>query len=211
MAPTLSQYLIDSPTGCLPIHRRQRHGREAHHPPYQARGRLTTEDGPRPGMLLEFDSPRYGITNNHGILLVGYRARLHSGPACMETHAYFQSLCAGAPPCTLLSNQLPLQAQGSQHGTLRMIFLRHRGAKDQQDTIASDWAEHTAIALCLRMHQLMQRMEPALPGLQASVLTLHGRSHQGTTQNGHHFPLTTGERVIHRQGDGVLRLVYRIQ
>jgi hypothetical protein len=40
-------------------------------------------------MLLESDSLRDGITNNHGILLVGYRARLHSGPACMETHAYF--------------------------------------------------------------------------------------------------------------------------
>src|SRR5215475_7228592 len=169
MAPTLSQYLIDSPTGCLPIHRRQRHGREAHHPPHQARGSLTTEDGPRPGMLLECDSPRDGITNNHSILLVGYRARPHGGPACMETHADFQSLCAGALPCTLLSNQLPLQAQSSQHGALRMIFLRHRGAKDQQDTIASDRAEHAVIPLCLGMRQLMQHMEPALPGLQASV------------------------------------------
>jgi hypothetical protein len=61
-------------------------------------------------MLLESDSPRDGITDNHGILLVRYRARLHSSPACMETHADFQSLYAGAPPCTLLSNQLPLQA-----------------------------------------------------------------------------------------------------
>src|SRR5262245_54154767 len=98
MAPTLAQYLIDSPACCLPIHRRQRHGREAHHPPHQARGRLTTEDGPRPGMLLEFDSPRDGITNNHDILLVRYRARLHSSPACMETHVDVQSLYAGALP-----------------------------------------------------------------------------------------------------------------
>src|SRR4029434_1203267 len=201
MAHTLSQYLIDSPAGCLPIHRRQWHGREAHHPPHQARGRLTTEDGPRPGMLLESDSPRDGITNNHGILLVGYLTRPHGGPACMETHAYFQSLCAGAPPCTLLSNQLPLQAQGGQHGALRMIFLRHRGAKDQQDTIAPDQAEEAAIPLCLRMRQLMQGMEPALPGLQASV-SLHGRSRQGTTQNGHHFPLTTVESDMHSHAHG---------
>jgi hypothetical protein len=193
------------------MHRRQRHGREAYHPPYQARGSLTTEDGPRPGMLLEYGSPRYGIANNHGILLVGYLTRPHGGPACMETHAYLQSLCAGAPPCTLFSKQLPLQAQGGQHGALCMIFLRHRGAKNQQDTIAADRTEHASIPLCLRMRQLIQRMEPALPGLQTSVFTLHGRSHQGTTQNRHHFPLTNGEHVIHRQGNGGLRLVYRIE
>jgi hypothetical protein len=49
----------------------------------------------------------------------------------METHTYFQSLCASAPSCPLFSSQLLLQAQGSQHGALRMILLRHRGAKDQ--------------------------------------------------------------------------------
>jgi hypothetical protein len=50
-----------------------------------------------------------------------------------------------------------------------------------------------------------------LPALKAPVLTLHGRSHQGTTQNGHHFPLAHEECVIHRQGDRVLRLVERVE
>jgi hypothetical protein len=129
----------------------------------------------------------------------------------METHAYFQSLCATAPPCSLLSSQLPLQAQGSQYGALRMILLRHRGAKDQQDSIASDRADQASIPLGLRVHQLMQRMEPALPGLKAMVLTLHGRSNQSTTQDCYYLPLANGEGVIYRWRDGVLRLVYRIQ
>ena len=148
-------------------------------------------------MVLEHDSPRHGIANDHGIRLVGYRTRPHGGPACMETHAYLQSSVPSAPLCTLPSSQLPLQAQGGQHGALRMILLRHRGAKDQQDTIASDRAEHAPIPLGLRVRQLMQRMEPALPGLQAPVLTLHGGSHQGTTQNCDHFPLANRERVIY--------------
>ncbi len=76
-AHTLSQYLIDSPACRLPIHRRQRHGLEAHHPPHQARGSLTAEDGPRPGMFLEDDSPRHGIANDHGI---PSRGILHSPP-----------------------------------------------------------------------------------------------------------------------------------
>jgi hypothetical protein len=149
-------------------------------------------------MFLECDSPRHCIANDYGILLVGYLTRPHRGLSCMETHAYLQSLCVGAPPCSLLSSQLPLQAQGSQHGALRMILLCHRGTKDQQDSIASNRAEQTSIPLGLRVHQLMQRMEPALPGLQAAVLTLHGRSNQSTTQNCHYFPLANGECVIYR-------------
>jgi hypothetical protein len=149
-------------------------------------------------MLLECDSPRHCIADDYGILRMGYPAPPYSGLACMETYTYFQSLCAGAPPCPLLSSQLPLQAQGSQHGALRMILLCHRGTKDQQDVIASNRAEQTSIPLGLRVHQLMQRMEPALPGLQAAVLTLHGRSNQSTTQNCHYFPLANGECVIYR-------------
>jgi hypothetical protein len=53
---------------------------------------------------------------------------------------------------------LSLQTQGGQYGALRMILLRHWGAKDQQHTIAPDRAEHASIALCLRVRQFMQRM-----------------------------------------------------
>jgi hypothetical protein len=132
-------------------------------------------------MFLECDSPRHCIANDYGILLVGYLTRPHRGLSCIETHAYLQSLCVGAPPCSLLSSQLPLQAQGSQYGALRMIFLRHRGTKDQQDSIASNRADHASIPLGLKVHQLMQRMEPALPGFKTVVFTLHGRRNQSTT------------------------------
>jgi hypothetical protein len=108
--------------------------------------------------LLEHNSVRHGITNDHRIPIVGYLTPSHGGPACMETHAYLQSLCAGTRPCILRSHQLPLQAQSGQHGTLRMVLLCHRGAKDQQDTVASDRTEHAAISLCLEVRQLMQRM-----------------------------------------------------
>jgi len=113
-------------------------------------------------MFLERDSTRHGIANDHGTLFVSYRARYrtrpHGGSACMEPHTYLQSLCTGVPPCTLLSSQLPLQTQGGQHGALRMILLGHWGAKNQQDTIASDRTEHASIPLCLRVRQFTQRM-----------------------------------------------------
>jgi hypothetical protein len=112
-------------------------------------------------MLLEYDSPRHGIANDHGILLVGYLTHLthlNSGSTCMEPHAYLQSLCTGDPSCLWLSSQGPLQAQGGQHSALRMVLLGHWSAKDQQATVASDRAEHASIALCLRVRQLMQRM-----------------------------------------------------
>jgi hypothetical protein len=51
-----------------------------------------------------------------------------------------------------------MQTQGGQHGTLRVIFLRHRGTKDQQDSIASERTEHTSIPLGLGVRQLVQRM-----------------------------------------------------
>jgi hypothetical protein len=69
----------------------------------------------------------------------------------MEPHPYLQRLSAGTPSCPLLSKELTLQAQGGQHSALCMIFLRYRGAKDQQDTIAAERAEHASIPLCLRM------------------------------------------------------------
>jgi hypothetical protein len=50
----------------------------------------------------------------------------------METHAYLQCFYAGALPRLLPQvSQLLLQAQGSQDGALRMIFLCHRGTEDQ--------------------------------------------------------------------------------
>jgi hypothetical protein len=131
-------------------------------------------------MLLEPYSPRHGIANDHSIALMGHLTCLYSSPACMETHAYLQSLGVSTPTCPLRSSQLPLQVQGGQHSALCMILLGHRGAKDQQDTIASDPAEHTSVPLCLRMRQLMQRMEPTLPGLEASLFILYARSNQGT-------------------------------
>jgi len=51
-----------------------------------------------------------------------------------------------------------MQAQGGQHSALRMILLRQRGTKDQQDTIASDRPEHASIPLCLRVRQLIEYM-----------------------------------------------------
>src|SRR5262249_20355135 len=44
-------------------------------------------------------------------------------------------------------------------------------------------------------------MQPALPGLQAPGLTLHGRGHQRATQDGDHFPLSDREHIMARQGE----------
>jgi hypothetical protein len=108
--------------------------------------------------LLEHDSLRHGITKDYGILLVGYFTHPYGSPSGMEPHAYLQDLCASAPPCPLPSRQLPLQAQSGRHGALRMVFLRHRSTKDQQDTVASERTEYASIPLCLGVRQLMQRM-----------------------------------------------------
>src|SRR5882672_7479312 len=128
----------------------------------------------------------------------------------METHAYLQSLCVGTPTHTLPSGQVPLHTQSCKHRTLRMILLRHRGTKDDQDTIASNRAEQAPIPLCLRVRQLLQRMQPALPCLQAALRIVQGRGYQRATENGDHFPLANRERVIPRQWGSVLRLGYRI-
>jgi hypothetical protein len=49
----------------------------------------------------------------------------------MEAHADLQSRGVGVRTVLRPSGQVPLQAQGRQHGALRMIFLRHRRAKDE--------------------------------------------------------------------------------
>jgi len=76
----------------------------------------------------------------------------------MEAHAYGKGRRVRTSTGLLPSGQLPMQAQGRKYRALRMILLRHRSAKDHQDTIVSDRAEHAPIPLCLRVRQLMQRM-----------------------------------------------------
>jgi hypothetical protein len=109
----------------------------------------------------------------------------------MKAHAYLKSCVIGARPGRLPFGQLPLHAQGRIHCTLRMILLRHRRAKDDQDAISSYGPHYAPIPLGCMVCQLMQRMQPALPGLQAPLFPLHSGSHQSTTQNGDDFPLAT--------------------
>jgi len=74
-----------------------------------------------------------------------------------------------------------LEAQGRQHRALRMIFLRDGGAKDQQDAIAAEGLDAAAILLRRLARQRMQRLELALPGLQAPGLPREGGGHQRAT------------------------------
>jgi len=74
----------------------------------------------------------------------------------METQPYLQRLGARCLTPILPARQLSLYAQGGTHRSLRMIFLGHRSAKDDQDTIASDRPAHPPILLGLRVHQLIQ-------------------------------------------------------
>ena len=58
-----------------------------------------------------------------------------------------------------------------------MILLRHRSAKDDQDALPTHSPHQAPILLGLMARQFMQRVQPALPGLQAALLTLYGGSH----------------------------------
>jgi hypothetical protein len=58
-----------------------------------------------------------------------------------------------------------------------MILLRHGSAKDDQDALPTDSPDYAPIPLSLLARQLMQRVQAALPDLQAPLLTLYGRSH----------------------------------
>jgi hypothetical protein len=57
-----------------------------------------------------------------------------------------------------------------------MILLRYGSAKDDQDTLPTYRPDQASILLGLMAGQPMQRVQPALPGLQAPLLTLHGGS-----------------------------------
>ncbi len=195
----------------MPVHRHQRYGLEMHYPLHQARRGLTTEDGPRPGMFLEHDSPRHDVANNHCVPLMGCAAFSNGGTARMQAHAYLKRHRVRARASPLPSVQVPLHAQGRQHRALRMILLRHRSTKDDQDAISSYSPEQAPILLSLMACQLMQCMQPVLPGRQAALLTLYGGGHQRTTQDRDHFPLTHREHVSAREGDAGLWQAERVQ
>ena len=69
-----------------------------------------------------------------------------------------------------------------------MILLRYRSAKDDQDAIPSYSTDYAPIPLGYMVGQLIQRMQLALPCLQAALRTLHGGSYQRATQDSDHFP-----------------------
>src|SRR5712691_8715903 len=195
----------------MPVHRHQRYGLEVYHPLHQARGGLTTENGSKPGMFLEHDSPRHDLADNHCVPLMGYATFSNGGTARMQAHADLKRRCVGARMGPLASRQLPLDVQGRKHRALRMILLRHRGTKDDQGTISSYSPEQAAILLSLMACQLMQCMQPMLPGCQAALLTLDGGGHQHTTQDRDHFPLTHREHVSVREGDAGRWQAERVQ
>jgi hypothetical protein len=95
----------------------------------------------------------------------------------MEAHADLK--CGHAEACTgpLPSGQLSLHAQSRQHRAWRMILLRHGSAKDDQDALPTYSPDLAPISLGLMARQIMQRVQPALPGLQAPLRTLHSGSH----------------------------------
>jgi hypothetical protein len=117
----------------------------------------------------------------------------------MEAHAHLHGLYVQAAQGPLPSRQVPLHIQSRQHRALRMILLCYGSAKDDQDAIPSYRTDCASISLGDMVCQLKQRMQPALPYLQAALRTLYGRSYQRTTQDSHHFPLIDGERVRYRQ------------
>jgi hypothetical protein len=92
-----------------------------------------------------------------------------------------------------------------------MILLRHGSAKDDQDALPIHSPDQPPIPLGLIARQLMERVQPALPGLQAPLLTLHGGSHQDATQYRDHFPLAHRKCVIYGQWSGELRWACRLQ
>jgi hypothetical protein len=138
---------------------------------------------------------RHRISEDHGICLSGCPTFSDGGTAGMEAHADLKRGVA-AGPGLLLSRQWPLHAQSRQHGALRMILLRHGSAKDDQDLMPSYGPHHAPIPLGFMACQLLQRLQPALPGLQAPLFSLYSGGHQGATQDGDHFPLANRERVI---------------
>jgi hypothetical protein len=92
-----------------------------------------------------------------------------------------------------------------------MILLRYGSAKDDQDALSTYSPDQAPISPDLLARQLMQRVQPALPGLQAPLLALHGRGHQDTVQYRDHFPLAHRERLIERQWNGGLWWACRLQ
>jgi hypothetical protein len=142
---------------------------------------------------------------------MGGGAFSNGGTSCMEAHADLMGCQAEARTGPLPSGELLLHAQGRQHRAWRMILLRHGSAKDDQDTLPTYSPDQAPILLGLMARQLMQHVQPALPDLQAPLLTLHGGSHEGATQDRDHFPLARRERVIYRQWDRGLRRACRLQ
>src|SRR5262245_28903333 len=98
----------------------------------------------------------------------------------------------------LPSRQIALHVQSRQHRTLRMILLRYGSAKDDQDAIPACSTNYTPVPLGDMVGQLEQRMQPALPGLQAALRPLHGGGYQRATQDSDDFPLIDWGCVRHR-------------
>src|SRR5262249_22661589 len=101
---------------------------------------------------------------------MGGPAFLNGDTSCMEAHAYLKSCRARARTGSLPSGQLSLYAQGRQHRARRMILLRHGSAKDDQDALPTYSPDQAPIPLGLMARQLIQRVQPALPGLQTPLL-----------------------------------------
>src|SRR5215510_9804169 len=107
----------------------------------------------------------------------------------MEAHAHLHGLHVQTAQGPLPSRQVPLHIQSRQHCALRMVLLRYGSAKDDQDAIPSYCTDCASIPLGDMVGQLEQRMQPALPYLQAALRTLYGGGYQRATQDSDDFPL----------------------